>query len=301
MAKQTRRQFKIFGSGGVISAPTQFSVFGSLAAGGPPGTKSTDVGTIQSLAAWSLGWFAAIIGANKARALEDINSLWYVVAYMIGQIFQDGIPQWEVATTYTVGSLVQDNAGLGQVFQCLVDGTVGGTLPVGASTGVWLWMNPPALLPTTAFTAGQIPKVTGVAGIGPSGSLATAPSAISDNGTNVVLAVPLVFPDGSPQSTSAAPFTSTNIYTSAQRGYNQDIPPSSKLRFVVVSSVATDGPATMEAYTDSGHVDSDAFYGGNGSEEANKKLKVSFYIMPNRAASVNTTGTVPFGTWTEYQ
>jgi len=115
MAKITRKLAKIFG---INSAYHQMGVFGSLAAGSP--AWSTDPTTVQSLANWLDGWYSAVLG-NNSPAIEDMNAVCFVLAYQIAYQMQQGVPEWDSATAYFVGSLVSD--GSGNIFNCIADNT----------------------------------------------------------------------------------------------------------------------------------------------------------------------------------
>jgi hypothetical protein len=112
MAKLTRVNQKLFGANGPSG---DFGQFGSLAAGAANYTK--DPTTIQSLAAFLTGWAAATL-ANNRPALEDMNSLFHLVYYQLCYILQQGIAEWDTATTYYTGSLV--NYG-GIIYKSLQD------------------------------------------------------------------------------------------------------------------------------------------------------------------------------------
>lgn len=104
MSKILRATQKLFGS----TAPTnQMSEFGSLAAGTPArysgGTITPSI--IQSLSAFVEGWFSAVIGENSA-AIEDMNAVCYLFAYQLCYLFQAGCAEWDAATTYFIGSMV---------------------------------------------------------------------------------------------------------------------------------------------------------------------------------------------------
>ena len=100
MAKIARKNMKIFG---VNAGAQQRGVFGSLAAGLP--AYSTDPETIQSLSNYEDGWFGAVLG-NNSPAIQDMNALQFLFAYQLAYGFQAGIPEWDDATTYYAGSLV---------------------------------------------------------------------------------------------------------------------------------------------------------------------------------------------------
>ena len=106
MAKLTRFTQKVFGSNAGLN---QIAQFGSLANGTP--TFTTNPGTIQSLAIFLEGWFNAIIGSENP-AIEDMNALFYLIAYQLAYIMQEGIAEWDSGTTYYTGSIVQDSTGV---------------------------------------------------------------------------------------------------------------------------------------------------------------------------------------------
>lgn len=108
-----RKNLKIFGKN---AGTNQRGIFGSFADGSP--TYTTDPETIQSLSAWEGGWYDAIVGGGNPT-IQDMNAQLYVYAYMMASIFQDGIPAWDDATEYFIGSVVSDN--LGNNFISLVD------------------------------------------------------------------------------------------------------------------------------------------------------------------------------------
>lgn len=101
----TRYYQKIFGSTG---GPLEFGKFGSLAGGTPE--YGTTPAEMQSLANFDGGWFAAILGNNKP-AIEDMNALFYIVFYQIAYLMQNGIPEWDAETEYSIGQMVQDATG----------------------------------------------------------------------------------------------------------------------------------------------------------------------------------------------
>lgn len=202
-----RRTHQVFGAAGVDSAPATFAQYGSETAGSP--LKTTDIAAIQELPAWGLGWPSAVWPANKAPLIEDWNSWCYEHSYQIGSIFEEGIPVWDDGTVYDEGSWVQDAVGGGQIFQCLQDGTVGGALPSGASTAAWRWANPPGAVLSGVFADNALPRVSGASSLGAPGSYAFVPSAVSDDGVNVIISEPLKFPDGSVQASAAVSVVTT--------------------------------------------------------------------------------------------
>lgn len=107
--KIARATQKLFGSN---AGAAQLAQFGSLAASAPQTYSGASVSPalIQALAGFLTGWDAAVIGANSP-AIEDMNSLCYLFAYQIAYLLQTGIPEWDSATNYFVGSIVNDGSG----------------------------------------------------------------------------------------------------------------------------------------------------------------------------------------------
>lgn len=110
MSKISRITQLIFGS---TAGANQMGVFGSLAAGSP--TFATNVGTgsngVQNLGNYLSGWFAAILGENSP-AIQDMNSLFWLVTYQLAYLMQEGVAEWDSATTYYTGSLVSSAGSL---------------------------------------------------------------------------------------------------------------------------------------------------------------------------------------------
>lgn len=115
MAKITRITQKQFGSSGPSG---DFGEFGSLAAGAPNYSKDPTV--IQDLAAFLTGWAAATL-ANNRPALEDMNSLFFLLYYQVCYVLEMGIPEWDSATTYYTDSFVQVS---GTIYKSLQDDNV---------------------------------------------------------------------------------------------------------------------------------------------------------------------------------
>lgn len=120
MAKIVRKTQKIFGSNAGLN---QIAQFGSLAAAAP--TFTTDPDTIQALANYLEGWFSGIIGSNSP-AIEDMNALFYLMAYQIAYGMQSGVPEYDASTTYYIGSIV--NNGLGKLYVSTTDNNINNPL-----------------------------------------------------------------------------------------------------------------------------------------------------------------------------
>lgn len=120
MSKITRATSLLFGSS---AGANQIAQFGSLAASTPNFTTSP--ATIQALSNYLTGWFAAVIGANSP-AIEDMNALCYLFSYQLTYMLQTGVPEYDSATPYFIGSICQD--GVGNLFVSLTNSNTGNAL-----------------------------------------------------------------------------------------------------------------------------------------------------------------------------
>ena len=134
MAKITRATLKQFGSTGTTG---YFGKFGSQAAGAPVTTK--DVATIQSLTAWLNGFQDALTLNTKAPYLEDMNSLFYVMAYMQAYSLQEGIAEYDAGTTYFIGSIVK-KTGTTELYSSIVDTNTANALPIKVNDTKWKYL-----------------------------------------------------------------------------------------------------------------------------------------------------------------
>ena len=114
MAKITKKAQKTFGGG--LTATNNIAQFGSLKAGSP--AYSLDPDTIQSLSAYDNGWAAAVVN-NNAPALQDVNALDFLFSRQLSYLMQAGIAEWDAATTYYIGSVVND--GYGNLYYSIAD------------------------------------------------------------------------------------------------------------------------------------------------------------------------------------
>jgi microcystin-dependent protein len=93
---------------------------------------------------------------------------------MTAYLLQQGIPEWDSATTYYLNSVVQANSG--QWFNSLQDNNLGNAPPVSASNAFWAWVNAPPVIPQ-AVAIGTIIDHAG--GATPSGYLPCDGAAVS--------------------------------------------------------------------------------------------------------------------------
>lgn len=116
MAKLDRVAQSIFA---ILSGVSDVEQFGSFANGGANFTK--DPAVIQALAKWKSGWQSAIVGGANPN-IEDMNAVLLVLSYQLAYLFQQGIPEWNVDTTYFIGSFVTVN---GTVYLSLTNDNLG--------------------------------------------------------------------------------------------------------------------------------------------------------------------------------
>ncbi len=211
MAKITRKQAKIFG-GALSAGSQQVEQFGSKVGTGTP-NYTVDPDVIQSLTNWVDGWVSAIDGGTKAPYVQDMNAVCLVLAYQIAYLLQQGIPEWNAATTYYTDSVVQV---AGQWYTSLQDNNTGNAPVASTTNSFWLWANPPEAVIEGAPAAGSVLKVSGTAAAGGApGSKALVVGLLSDDGTYVIVGGVagvngIKFPDGTIQKTAA---TNPNAYT----------------------------------------------------------------------------------------
>lgn len=102
MAKITRKTAKIFGetasATGDANIGPYIGQFGSAKAGTYVGT--TDIATIQALSAWSNGWVDAVTPTQQFPTLPEMTGVHKVLSYQNAYVLQQGIPEWDSATTY---------------------------------------------------------------------------------------------------------------------------------------------------------------------------------------------------------
>lgn len=95
MAKLSVVPQKIFGATGGTG---EFGAFGSDSVGTPVTTKNLE--TIQSLAPYLQGWFAATDNANEPPRIQDMNGLFFLITSQLGYLFQNGVPEWHEDNEY---------------------------------------------------------------------------------------------------------------------------------------------------------------------------------------------------------
>lgn len=99
MTQYTRVTGKLFGENATVTATNpEIGQFGSAKAGTYYGT--TDVATIQNLAAWQQGWAGAVTETTNFPALPEMTGFGKVLSYQTCYLLQAGIPEWDSGTIY---------------------------------------------------------------------------------------------------------------------------------------------------------------------------------------------------------
>ncbi len=124
---------------GATGTTDDFETFGSTAVGSTDFSK--DIAAIQATGAWSTGWRAALI-ASKAPVLQDMNAAMLVMSNLQCYQFQEGIPEYDSATTYYKGGVVKylGHSGYTEFYVSLTDANVGQALGTRVSNANWLFL-----------------------------------------------------------------------------------------------------------------------------------------------------------------
>lgn len=120
MAKLTRVTGKVFGSQasptGDVDNGAYIGQFGSAQAGTYVGTD--DVAMIQNLPAWEQGWIGACVEEDQLPPLPERTGVDKVLSYQECYILQQGMPEWDSATTYYKDNFCSYN---GIIYKSLTD------------------------------------------------------------------------------------------------------------------------------------------------------------------------------------
>lgn len=105
MANLPRKLQKILGAS--LTPTGNLAKFGSLKAGSP--AYSSDLDQIQT-AEWVAGWPGSLInapGGLSSPALQDMNSILYVLTTQLAYILQKGMPDWLTTEEYFTDDMVK--------------------------------------------------------------------------------------------------------------------------------------------------------------------------------------------------
>jgi len=127
MPKLTRKTQKIF-----ASSALDVGVFGSAQSGSS--STSTDPATIQS-ASYLGGLGLSTLSAKRLLPQPELNGLHYVETYQLAYLMQEGLPEYDSATTYYANSLVK-KSGTTQIYKSLTDNNTNNAL---TSTSNWCY------------------------------------------------------------------------------------------------------------------------------------------------------------------
>lgn len=124
MAKLTRVPLKPF-AGSALKA--EVSQFGSVVEGSK--LHTLDIATIQGLNSWLAGFSKALISGNRYPSYQEMNGVLKVLSYQGAYALQEGIPEYDSATTYYIGSIVK-KTGTFELYGSLTNDNVGNALTV---------------------------------------------------------------------------------------------------------------------------------------------------------------------------
>lgn len=158
----------------------QLAEFGSLAAGVPQRYSAATVtpALIQALSNYLAGWSSAVLGGNSP-AIEDMNSICYLFSYQIAYLMQAGIAEWDSATTYYIGSLV--NSG-GAIYRSLTDNNLN-----NAVTSTTNWQLPGASNITSKTTTYAVVNTDNIIFCSGSSFTVTLPTAVGIPGVKFIV------------------------------------------------------------------------------------------------------------------
>jgi len=118
--KLPRKNQKVLGSNS-----SRNGQFGSRSAG--LGNFTNDIEELQALSAWVNGWNDATVSGQKLPCLEEMQGTQYVQTYQLAYLFQEGIPEYNAATPYFIGSIVK-KAGTTELYESIADDNTGHAL-----------------------------------------------------------------------------------------------------------------------------------------------------------------------------
>lgn len=163
MAKITRKEQKIFGSGAGATGITEYGT----PAGGTP-AYSIDLDTIQT-ADWLTGWSAAALSGTEIPTFQDFNAIHFVATNQIGYLLQEGIAEYLSTTEYHQNSIVK-KTGTYELYGSKINTNTGNALPVAVDDANWKYLGDLSVIPVSSVivqtvSATSASVVTGTAQI----------------------------------------------------------------------------------------------------------------------------------------
>lgn len=126
MAKLARVTQKIFAGN---AQPTDTAVFGTMKTQAPQYTG--DIAQLMSNPAFLQGWGSAV-EENFAPFMEEMTGVQKVFSQQIAYLLQDGIPEYDLGTTYYIGSVVRSGNSW---YESIVDNNTGSAV---TDTSKWV-------------------------------------------------------------------------------------------------------------------------------------------------------------------
>lgn len=117
MAKLERNTQKIFAA---QAGSQQITAFGTAKSENP--VYTTDLSQIQNNN-YSYGWATAIL-PDKAPYEEDTNALFYAITRQLAYLFQEGLPEYDPNTEYSLNALVK-GVGTNVIYSSLIANNLG--------------------------------------------------------------------------------------------------------------------------------------------------------------------------------
>lgn len=148
MARLSRATQSLFGS---TAGANQIAEYGSYAAGSPATYSGSTItpAIIQALPNYAEGWFGSTLGVYSP-AIEDLNALDYLWGYQLTYLMQEGVPEWDSATTYYIGNFVNSS---GLLYVSITNSNLNNAV---SSTANWKLYSPTAPLSVVTFSSSPV-------------------------------------------------------------------------------------------------------------------------------------------------
>lgn len=131
MAKLTRAVQKVFADS---AGANEMEQIGSLRNGSAVYTKDPVV--LQALSQYLGGLLDCVSSDKYIPPLEDINAIYFLITRQLAYLFQEGIPEYDAATTYYQNSIVK-NSGTTDLYYSKTNDNVGNALSDTVNWGAY--------------------------------------------------------------------------------------------------------------------------------------------------------------------